>query len=144
MKLTYKTDEVPNALEVLRKAGYSPFNDPNTGEDSFILRLTSGFYPRFHLYLHDQGSAVVFNLHIDQKKPSYKGTSAHAGEYEGPTVEKEAARLAGWVKSVTGASPVIDQANKTHTTQTQPKPTEASETYETKPQEAPGLFGGIF
>lgn len=35
----------------------------------------------------------IINLHLDQKKPSYAGTSAHAGEYEGPVVEREASRL---------------------------------------------------
>ena len=35
----------------------------------------------------------IFNLHLDQKKPIYKGAPAHAGEYEGEIIEKEAERI---------------------------------------------------
>jgi len=50
-------------------------------------------YPRFHLYLKKDGETWVFNLHLDQKKPVYQGTSAHSGEYDGDVVEKEAERI---------------------------------------------------
>ena len=99
MKQSYDQSQVPQPLEVLRKAGYSPFRDPKTGQSSFVLRLTSGFYPRFHLYLEEEGNTVTFSLHLDQKKPSYLGTHAHGGEYEGPKVEKEMQRINGWVRS---------------------------------------------
>ena len=33
------------------------------------------------------------NLHLDQKKPVYRGTVAHSGEYEGEIVAKEIARI---------------------------------------------------
>ena len=38
------------------------------------------------------------NLHLDQKRPVYRGTSAHGGEYEGEVVEQEAARIISILK----------------------------------------------
>jgi len=80
--------------QLLRKAGYREFVDPNTRKTSYVRTLQpGGFYPRFHAYLdmHDDGFQV--NLHLDQKKPSYGGTAAHAGEYDGAVVEREGARV---------------------------------------------------
>ncbi|MBT3230434.1 hypothetical protein HN358_01450 [Candidatus Uhrbacteria bacterium] len=97
MKASFQTLHVPNPLAVLRKAGYSPFVDPRTKNESFILRLTSGFYPRFHLYLKKSADKVTFDLHIDQKKPGYGGGHMHNAEYDSPVVEKELMRITGWV-----------------------------------------------
>lgn len=100
MKRLYTLEQVPNPLLVLRRAGYSPFRDPQSGEESFILRLTSEFYPRFHLYVEDTPGGISFNLHLDQKKPSYGSGPAHAGEYEGSAIEREMERIDGWVRAV--------------------------------------------
>lgn len=99
MKRTYTNAEVPNAIDVLRKAGYSYFKDPQSGEESFVVRLTSEFYPRFHLYVISTEEQVVFNLHLDQKKPSYGDENMHSGEYDGPTIERELQRIDSWVRS---------------------------------------------
>lgn len=50
-------------------------------------------YPRFHLFLKVEGNNLAFNLHLDQKKPSYKGFTAHSGEHKGEIVETEAERI---------------------------------------------------
>ena len=102
MQIKYPADRLQNPLHILRKAGYQHFIDPVTKKESWIIRLTSGFYPRFHLYLSQKDGNFIFNLHLDQKKASYKGTSAHGGEYDGPTVEKEMNRIADWVAAETG------------------------------------------
>lgn len=78
---------------VLRQAGYTEFRDPNTGETSFVRRLGTNFYPRFHLYVAQEGTQLRLNLHLDQKQPSYQGSAKHSGEYDGPTVEAEFQRL---------------------------------------------------
>lgn len=103
MKVAYDKTVLRNPLAVLRKAGYSHFVDPNTGGESFVLRLTSEFYPRFHLYVEEKHDEITFNLHLDQKKPSYGTSHAHSGEYEGPTIEKEMRRIDGWVGKERGA-----------------------------------------
>jgi len=98
--MSYKKEHVPSPLVVMRKAGYSAFTDPKTKKESFVLRLTAGYYPRWHLYLKEKNSQVIFDLHLDQKKASYAGTNMHGGEYEGPAIKKELMRIAGWVKAV--------------------------------------------
>ncbi len=100
MKVVYDKSVMHSPLAVLRKAGYSAFTDPQSGEESFVLRLTGEFYPRFHLYVDQKNDEVTFSLHLDQKKPSYGVNHAHSGEYEGPTIEKEMRRIDGWVRSV--------------------------------------------
>lgn len=97
MKATFEAKHVPNPLYVLRKAGYSPFVDPKTKKESFVLRPTAGFYPRYHLYLGHSGDKVIFDLHIDQKKPGYGSGHMHNAEYDSPVVEKELMRITGWV-----------------------------------------------
>lgn len=98
MKLRYEKTMVHNPTLLLRKAGYVPFTDPKTGKESFTLRLQSGFYPRFHLYVKEDGDAYIFDLHLDQKQPSYGGSHMHNGEYDGPVVEAEIGRIDRWVK----------------------------------------------
>ncbi len=82
----------------LRHAGYALISDREAGHISFARRLTRDFYPRFHVYFDEEKGGdgeerVVFNLHLDQKRPGYEGYSRHNAEYDGEVVENEAARL---------------------------------------------------
>ncbi|MBI5467464.1 MAG: hypothetical protein HY975_04640 [Candidatus Kerfeldbacteria bacterium] len=86
-------------LVMLRRAGYTEFRDPRTGETSYIRRLGTNFYPRFHLYTQDEGTWLRLNLHLDQKQPSYGSYTKHSGEYDGPLVEAEAERIHGFFRS---------------------------------------------
>ncbi|MBI4280722.1 hypothetical protein HY628_00825 [Candidatus Uhrbacteria bacterium] len=91
---------LPDRPETLiRRAGYAEHRDHHSGEISYTHRLGPEFYPRFHVYIEETAEGVSFNLHLDQKQPSYGGGShAHSGEYEGPTVEREAERLRAFVE----------------------------------------------
>lgn len=83
-----------NIITITRKIGYHYLGEnENTKEMSFICPLERGGYPRFHLYLKVESENLIFSLHLDQKKPTYKGTTAHSGEYEGVVIEKEAERI---------------------------------------------------
>lgn len=83
-----------NLANTMRTCGYAPDGlNLRTGELRFFRSLSGRRYPRFHLYTTQHGDNVYMNLHIDQKQPSYQGTSAHSGEYEGPLVENEAQRI---------------------------------------------------
>jgi len=83
-----------NTRVALQRAGYASFRDPRSGQDSYVRRLGSGFYPRFHLYAEERGDQLHINLHLDQKQPSYGGgTHAHSGEYEGGIIDDEMRRL---------------------------------------------------
>ena len=109
MKVAYEKIVMHSPLAVLRNAGYSPFTDPQSGESSFVLKLTSEFYPRFHLYVHEKRDEVILSLHLDQKKASYGANHMHSGEYEGPIIEKEMRRIDGWVKFVESENEEVDE-----------------------------------
>lgn len=96
--------------DVMRTIGYKPAYFQKEGEASIVRQLGGGDYPRFHLYIkqsfdsaQDKLNTFVFNLHLDQKKPSYfahrsfseggSRTHAHSGDYDGQVVEGEARRI---------------------------------------------------
>ena len=85
--LIQKPDMKENLYSFLRKCGYIPFHN------SYIKILSSSGYPRFHLYIDEENTRYVFNLHLDQKKPSYGKETAHSGEYKGRVVEEEGERI---------------------------------------------------
>jgi hypothetical protein len=93
MKFLLAAPRKESLYTVMRRAGYR-FERKSDNELIFsrIIGGQSG-YPRFHLYITVQESALLFSLHLDQKKPIYKGASAHAGEYSGEIVEREAQRI---------------------------------------------------
>lgn len=82
-----------NIFNFMRKAGYFSLGGSRETELNYIRPVAGDRYPRFHLYLKKDGETWVFNLHLDQKKPIYEGSSAHSGEYDGTVVEQEAARI---------------------------------------------------
>lgn len=93
MKFFIKNTE-ENITNLTRKIGYFYIGqDEKTNELSFIKPLERSGFPRFHLYISKKDDELIFNLHLDQKRPIYKGTPAHAGEYEGKVVETEAERI---------------------------------------------------
>lgn len=96
MTITLRTKETP--YNIMRQCGYNFVRQDNE-ELSFsrILGASRSGYPRFHIYIKvDQVSQQTFiNLHLDQKKPIYRGVVAHSGEYDGEVVEKEVQRVKG-------------------------------------------------
>ena len=78
-----------------RHCGYLEISNPHkNNEISYARSLDPGrFYPRFHIYIEDSQKEIKLNLHLDAKKPSYEGTAAHGGEYEGPVVKNEEERI---------------------------------------------------
>lgn len=94
MKILIKKNKLPLAPEMLlRQAGYNYIPGRGGREDSFARGLSRVGYPRFHIYLKEKNGTFEFNLHLDQKKPSYAGSRAHSGEHEGEVVEGEIKRL---------------------------------------------------
>lgn len=93
-----------NILVLMRSCGYAPEGqDESTGELKWIRLLVGRRYPRFHIYsrvLPDNAQAIL-ELHLDQKQPSYEGSRAHSGEYDGPVVRREAQRILGLTKLAT-------------------------------------------
>ena len=85
-----------NLADKMRSAGYHyDGQDPKSGEMRFYKSLSSGLYPRFHIYcLFDKAKKMLaVNLHLDQKAPVYEGAAAHSGDDGGEVVSREAERL---------------------------------------------------
>lgn len=85
-----------NLVYLLRQAGYKPAVK-RSGQVSYIRSIGGGDFPRFHIYVEELPEGWEINLHLDQKAPSYQGTSAHGGEYQGELVEQEINRLKSFV-----------------------------------------------
>ncbi len=79
--------------QFMRKAGYVFIIDKKMGKESFSRKLGAHHYPRLHMYLKHVEDDVIFDLHLDQKQASYKGSSMHNAEYDGQVVENEVKRL---------------------------------------------------
>ena len=96
--------------DLMRTIGYQPayfsriLRDPangggkTQGEVSIVRQIGRNDYPRFHLYIKNSGKDFNFNLHLDQKKPSYEGSTGHSGDYDGDVVEGEAERIKSLLK----------------------------------------------
>lgn len=81
-------------INLLRRAGYLYMHeDEKTHEQVFSRPLERSGYPRFHLYIKQIDNNLIFNLHLDQKRPIYKGATAHSGEYDSPLVQQETERI---------------------------------------------------
>lgn len=83
---------------LMRKIGYSPAYFQGENEASIVRQIGRNDYPRFHLYIKENNEEFIFKLHLDQKKPSYQGSHAHSGEYDGAIVEDEASRIKNILK----------------------------------------------
>lgn len=79
----------------LRQCGYQEIENPHkNNEISYARSLDPGrFYPRFHAYLELTSPETKLNLHLDMKKPSYAGATAHSGEYGGEIIAGETKRI---------------------------------------------------
>lgn len=94
MNFTLSVPAGMQPLRLINRCGYATFRDPNTGETSYVRRLGSYFYPRFHVYIkkYDENGLHI-SLHLDMKQPTYIKGHAHSGEYDGAQVEAEAERI---------------------------------------------------
>lgn len=96
MKFALKNKTGENIVNLMRTAGYRFLSQDAKNEQlNFVRSIAGNFYPRFHVYLQENKATkeAFLNLHLDHKKPSYKGATAHSGEYEGGLLEKEAERI---------------------------------------------------
>ncbi len=92
MKFIIKGPFKKNIYNMMRNCGYH-FLDKNEAELEYNFVRPPREYPRFHIYLRTKDDNLIFNLHLDQKRPIYQGITAHSGEYDGEVVEQEAERV---------------------------------------------------
>ena len=67
--------------------------DKRTDNEFNLVRPLARDYPRFHIYLMEENNILNFNLHLDQKKPSYSKQTKHSGEYDGELILGEKQRI---------------------------------------------------
>jgi len=82
-----------NPVQFMRRAGYSFIRGIAGEEMSFQRPLEAGGWPRFHVYLKEDRDQVFINLHLDQKRASYEGSSAHNAEYDSQLTKTELERI---------------------------------------------------
>lgn len=100
MKIHLPYDFEENLRIFMRRAGYAELVYSDSGKTSYTKRLSRDNYPRFHVYINeDKDLNKSIDLHLDQKKPSYAGSSAHSGEYDSDIVMQEGSRLQGLIKN---------------------------------------------
>lgn len=90
MKITSDKPLASNIVVTMRQLGYTPHQ--GRGEPSYVRPMSGVHYPQFHVYVQSL-SPLAMTLHLDQRAPTYGSQSAHGGEYDGPVVEAEAARI---------------------------------------------------
>lgn len=93
MKITISKEKLKGSLlNLMRRCGYKP-QYQTLDRKIFIRCLTNLNYPRFHIYAEEKKNDYELSLHLDQKKPVYRGSASHQGEYNGPMVEEELKRI---------------------------------------------------
>ncbi|MCK9379202.1 MAG: hypothetical protein M0P97_03630 [Candidatus Moranbacteria bacterium] len=70
-----------NPVNILRRMGYS-FQRYEGEQMSFVRPLARAGFPRFHIYAKVEGSDLIINIHLDQKKETYGQDTRHHGEYD--------------------------------------------------------------
>ena len=96
MKGVFQRAPTETAQNYLRRAGYARHVSAD-GEVSYVLRTSGYEFPRFHIYVDERPNKHTISIHLDQKAQTYDGFSAHSGEYDGPIVRHELARVASVV-----------------------------------------------
>ena len=86
-----------NVPELVKQVGYKPIMYTEKKELNCVRPLRGADYPRFHVYLVEKPDILTFNLHLDQKKPSYGNETMHSGEYEGEIIKQEAQRIQDYI-----------------------------------------------
>ncbi len=81
-----------NVPDLIRRISYRPIGTTPAGELNCVRPLGAD-YPRFHIYLIEKPDIITFSIHLDQKKPSYEGATAHGGDYESDVVKAEIERI---------------------------------------------------
>lgn len=98
--MKFTTEKIKlNKANLCRKLGYTP-KSRKKSEFSGIKRLRGRDYPRFHLFIEEKKDQLLFKLHLDQKRASYKNSNAHSGEYESKLVEEEKKRIKEIIKGL--------------------------------------------
>jgi hypothetical protein len=114
MKYRVSVEEIGelNIERFLRTLGWAQIYDRRGDKYSYVKRLSRDFYPRLHLYVKQYPDNYVFDIHLDQKKASYEGHSAHSGEYEGEIVTNATETIKSALRAKTSNAEIKEPENK--------------------------------
>lgn len=93
MKIQIPNKLTSNAFNILRKAGYLRIIDHKLGKESFTRKISTGHYPRFHIYIQENPEQITIDLHLDQNENRYEGQIAHNADYNSDQVRDELQRV---------------------------------------------------
>jgi len=98
MDIHWKQELTKTSYQLLREAGYIPITDKVTGKQSYVFKLTSERYPRFHIYVEKETDKELhLHLHLDKRQHGF-GQKLHDSEYNGENVDPEGERLKRWLQ----------------------------------------------
>lgn len=100
MKIRLEQSPHFNIKVAMNRLGYHEHTDRRTRSTSYIRRLQSLQYPRFHVYIEELSNGISINVHFDEKKPSYGNSPRHSGQYDSELVQKEAERIQNYLTSL--------------------------------------------
>ncbi len=92
-----------HARNIMQRLGYGEQRS-REGQVSFNRRFTPAPYPKYHAYVEDRNGGLQVNLHLDQTATGGDFGREHRGEYDGPLVEKEVARIKAGVEAIRAQS----------------------------------------
>ncbi|HAU66182.1 TPA: hypothetical protein DCW61_02430 [Candidatus Uhrbacteria bacterium] len=121
MKRFFQGPLSDNGRNILRRLSYAD-QRTKTGQISYTKRVTGERFPRYHVYIEEIPTGIQINLHLDQKEASYEGTSAHAGEYDGPLVEQEMTRITTFIETLRSPNISLSHPSSPSTGTTSTKP----------------------
>ncbi len=139
MKRFFQGPLSDNGRNIMRRLSYGE-QRTRAGQISYTKRATGERFPRYHAYLEETSTGLQVNLHVDQKEPSYEGTSAHAGEYDGVLVERELDRITTFIETL--RSPNISLSHPSSPSTGTPPPKTHQKTAIKKKGFWETLFGG--
>ena len=93
MKMQITNKLTTNVFNILRKSGYLRIFDRQSGHESFVRKLSTGHYPRFHIYITENSNQITIDMHLDQTKTRYEGQTAHGADYDSDEVRNELRRV---------------------------------------------------
>lgn len=94
MKFILENKEGYSLQQFFRKLGYKyAKTDVLKKDHSFVRELDVSGWPRLHVYAKETDGTVECNIHLDQKRASYKGNHMHSGEYENDIIRNEILRM---------------------------------------------------
>lgn len=118
-----------NARNLMRRLGYGE-QRTYAGQVSYNRLISNSPFPKFHAYVDEKDGGIQINLHFDQTGAGGDFGREHRGEYEGPLVEREMARIGAAINAFANQANAGKEDN--------------GPGYASAPAKKGGFWGGLF